>query len=97
VGYRWREGELLENDLLHRAFTWSSLLGFFAVETGWIVIEAGRQPWVVQGVMKTSTIDEVAAALDCARSTAGELLRKAESTVVSESFERRVSSEGIFP
>ncbi|WP_231186971.1 cytochrome ubiquinol oxidase subunit I [Haladaptatus sp. DYF46] len=54
AGYRWREGELFEDDLLHRAFTWSSLLGFFAVETGWIVTEVGRQPWVVQGVMKTS-------------------------------------------
>jgi cytochrome d ubiquinol oxidase subunit I len=54
AGYRWWAGELFEDDLLHRAFIWSSLLGFFSVETGWIVTEVGRQPWVVQGVMKTS-------------------------------------------
>lgn len=32
----------------------SSLLGFVAVEVGWIVTEVGRQPWVIQGVMKTA-------------------------------------------
>ena len=25
-----------------------------SVEVGWIVTEVGRQPWVIQGVMKTS-------------------------------------------
>ncbi|MFI5301642.1 MAG: cytochrome ubiquinol oxidase subunit I, partial [Polyangiales bacterium] len=28
-------------------------LGFVAIEAGWIVTEAGRQPWAVQGVMRT--------------------------------------------
>lgn len=28
-------------------------LGFVALETGWVVAEAGRQPWIVQGVMRT--------------------------------------------
>jgi HTH DNA binding domain len=46
-------------------------------------------------IPRTGSIDDVATALDCARSTAGELLRKAESTVVSESFERRVSLDGF--
>lgn len=32
----------------------SSLLGFLAVEVGWIVTEVGRQPWVIQGVLKTT-------------------------------------------
>jgi cytochrome d ubiquinol oxidase subunit I len=31
----------------------SSLLGILAVETGWVVTEVGRQPWVIQGVMRT--------------------------------------------
>lgn len=52
--YRWWRGELLEDDLLHKALMASSLLGFLAVEVGWIVTEVGRQPWVIQGVMKTS-------------------------------------------
>jgi cytochrome d ubiquinol oxidase subunit I len=29
-------------------------LGFIAIETGWIVTEVGRQPWIIHGVMKTS-------------------------------------------
>ena len=28
--------------------------GFLATEAGWIVTEVGRQPWVVQGLMRTS-------------------------------------------
>jgi cytochrome d ubiquinol oxidase subunit I len=53
-GYRWWRGELLEDDLLHKALMASSLLGILAVELGWIVTEVGRQPWVVQGVLKTA-------------------------------------------
>lgn len=52
-GYRWWRGELFEDDLLHKALMASSLLGFVAVEVGWVVTEVGRQPWVIQGVMKT--------------------------------------------
>jgi len=52
--YRWRRGQLLEDDLLHRALMASTLLGFVAVEVGWLVTEVGRQPWLVQGVMLTS-------------------------------------------
>lgn len=52
--YRWWRGELFEDDLLHKALMLSSLLGFVAVEVGWIVTEVGRQPWVIQGVMKTT-------------------------------------------
>jgi cytochrome d ubiquinol oxidase subunit I len=29
-------------------------LGFVALEAGWVVTEAGRQPWVVQGIMRTA-------------------------------------------
>jgi cytochrome d ubiquinol oxidase subunit I len=53
-GYRWWRGQLREDDLLHKALMGSSLLGIVAVETGWIVTEVGRQPWLIQGVMKTS-------------------------------------------
>jgi len=52
--YRWWRGELLEDDLLHKALMASTPLGILAVELGWIVTEVGRQPWVIQGVMKTS-------------------------------------------
>jgi len=52
-GYRWWRGELLADDLLHKALMASTLLGIVAVEVGWIVTEVGRQPWVIQGVMRT--------------------------------------------
>ncbi|MGZ0746327.1 cytochrome ubiquinol oxidase subunit I [Haloparvum sp. AD34] len=52
--YRWWRGELFEDDLLHKALMGSSLLGIVAVELGWVVTEVGRQPWLVQGVLKTS-------------------------------------------
>jgi cytochrome d ubiquinol oxidase subunit I len=53
-GYRWYKDQLLEDELLHKALMGSSLLGIAAVELGWIVTEVGRQPWVIQGVMRTS-------------------------------------------
>ena len=27
--------------------------GFVAVEAGWVVTEVGRQPWVIQGLLRT--------------------------------------------
>ena len=29
-------------------------LGFVATEAGWTVTEVGRQPWVVQGLLRTA-------------------------------------------
>ncbi|AZH25648.1 cytochrome ubiquinol oxidase subunit I [Haloplanus aerogenes] len=52
-GYRWFRGELFEDDLLHKALMGSAPLGVFAVELGWVVTEVGRQPWIIQGEMKT--------------------------------------------
>jgi cytochrome d ubiquinol oxidase subunit I len=41
-----------------RAFLWtvavSAPLGFIAIEAGWFVTELGRQPWIVQGIMRTA-------------------------------------------
>ncbi|PCR88929.1 cytochrome ubiquinol oxidase subunit I [Natrinema ejinorense] len=53
-GYRWWRGELLEDDLLHKALMVSTPLGILAVELGWVVTEVGRQPWVIQDVLRTS-------------------------------------------
>ncbi|MFB6178093.1 MAG: cytochrome ubiquinol oxidase subunit I [Halorientalis sp.] len=52
--YRWWRGELYDDDLLHKALMLSTLLGIAAVELGWIVTEVGRQPWVIQGVLRSS-------------------------------------------
>ena len=37
-----------------RALAFSAPLGFVAVEAGWTVTEVGRQPWIIQGVMRTA-------------------------------------------
>jgi cytochrome bd ubiquinol oxidase subunit I len=34
-------------------FAVATPLGFIAVEAGWTVTEVGRQPWIIQGIMKT--------------------------------------------
>jgi len=54
AGYRWWRSELFTDDLLHKAMMLSAPAGIVAVELGWIVTEVGRQPWVIQGVLKTS-------------------------------------------
>ena len=36
------------------ALVMAAPLGFIALEAGWTVTEVGRQPWIVQGVMRTA-------------------------------------------
>jgi len=50
---RWR-GKLYEAGWFHRLAIAVSPLGFVAVIAGWTVTEAGRQPWVVHGLLRTS-------------------------------------------
>ena len=54
AAYRWRQGDLFEDRLLHKAMVASTGLGVLAVEFGWMVTEIGRQPWAIQGVLKVS-------------------------------------------
>jgi cytochrome d ubiquinol oxidase subunit I len=37
-----------------RAVLWALPLPWIAIESGWMVTEVGRQPWIVYGVMKTA-------------------------------------------
>ncbi len=39
---------------LPRLFVIALPLGFIAVEAGWTVTEVGRQPWIIQGIMRTA-------------------------------------------
>lgn len=50
----WR-GDVAADRRLLRALVLTAPLGFIATEAGWIVTEVGRQPWVVQGLMRTAT------------------------------------------
>jgi cytochrome d ubiquinol oxidase subunit I len=50
----WRRGNtLLDRRALMRATAIATPLGFIGLEAGWFVTEVGRQPWVIQGVMRT--------------------------------------------
>ena len=49
----WRRDVAGDRRLL-RALVLITPFGFIATEAGWIVTEVGRQPWVVQGLMRTS-------------------------------------------
>jgi cytochrome d ubiquinol oxidase subunit I len=50
----WRRRELTTNRVLLAALAVATPFGFLATEAGWIVTEVGRQPWVIQGLLRTS-------------------------------------------
>ena len=50
----WLKYRLLpDNRWLLRGLVAAGPLGFLAIETGWVVTESGRQPWIIYGVMRT--------------------------------------------
>jgi len=50
----WRRRDLSSDRRLLRALVIVAPFGFLATEAGWVVTEVGRQPWVVQGFMRTA-------------------------------------------
>jgi cytochrome bd ubiquinol oxidase subunit I len=48
----WRRRPLETNRRFLRAALLVAPLGLIAVEAGWIVTEVGRQPWIIQGVLR---------------------------------------------
>jgi cytochrome bd ubiquinol oxidase subunit I len=48
-----RRRDLSAHRWLLRLIVLTSPLGFVAIEAGWVVTEVGRQPWVVQGLLRT--------------------------------------------
>ena len=51
---QWRSPSLSGSRVFLWAVAASAPLGFIAVEAGWFVTELGRQPWIIQGVMRTA-------------------------------------------
>lgn len=47
-------GKLFETRILHRIAVLMAPSGFLAVVAGWVVTEAGRQPYTVYGVLRTA-------------------------------------------
>jgi cytochrome d ubiquinol oxidase subunit I len=52
--FLWWRGTLFEARWYFRVMAQCWWLGFVAVITGWVVTESGRQPWIVEGVMRTA-------------------------------------------
>jgi len=53
LGWIWRK-KILEKHLYLKIIAWCIPLPYIALETGWLVAEVGRQPWIVYGLMKTA-------------------------------------------
>jgi cytochrome d ubiquinol oxidase subunit I len=53
-GWLTYRGRVAENERYLKSMMAATPLGFGALLTGWYVTEIGRQPWVIQGVLKTS-------------------------------------------
>jgi cytochrome d ubiquinol oxidase subunit I len=51
--FLWWRGTLFETRWYLRVMAHSWWIGFVAVIAGWVVTESGRQPWIVQGVLRT--------------------------------------------
>ena len=49
----WRRKDLASSRWLLVALAIATPFGFIATEAGWVVTEVGRQPWVVQGLLRT--------------------------------------------
>jgi cytochrome d ubiquinol oxidase subunit I len=49
-----RRRDVCSNRLLLRAIALAAPMGFIAIEAGWTVTEVGRQPWIIQGVLRTA-------------------------------------------
>jgi cytochrome d ubiquinol oxidase subunit I len=50
----WKKKHWLVSRWLLKLFAAATPLGFIAVEAGWTVTEVGRQPWIINGVMRTA-------------------------------------------
>jgi cytochrome d ubiquinol oxidase subunit I len=50
----WRRRRLPESKLFLWALVAAGPLVVVALEAGWVVTEVGRQPWIVQGIMRTA-------------------------------------------
>ena len=50
----WKRKTWLTSSWLLKLFVMATPLGFIAVEAGWTVTEVGRQPWIINGIMRTA-------------------------------------------
>ncbi len=53
IAFSWRWKNILIAPWWLRLLGFSMPLGFLAIETGWMVTELGRQPWIIYRIMRT--------------------------------------------
>jgi len=53
IAFSWRWKNILIAPWWFRLLGFSMPLGFLAIETGWMVTELGRQPWIIYRIMRT--------------------------------------------
>jgi len=49
----WKKRTILTSKWLLKMFVFAIPLGYIALEAGWVVTEVGRQPWIINGIMRT--------------------------------------------
>lgn len=54
AAFLWWRGTLFQHRWLLKLFMWSVILPVLANQLGWVSAERGRQPWLVQGLLRTS-------------------------------------------
>jgi len=55
VAWTWiRRKSVTGSRWLLRSIAVAAPMGFIAIEAGWTVTEVGRQPWIIQGVLRTA-------------------------------------------
>ncbi|OQW32333.1 MAG: cytochrome BD ubiquinol oxidase subunit I [Nitrospira sp. SG-bin1] len=54
AGWRRWKGRVETDRWLLRILVVTAPLGLVAIEAGWVVTEVGRQPWTIQGLLRTS-------------------------------------------
>ena len=52
--WQWRRGRLFDSPWVLRGWNWMLPSGFVCILAGWYVVEIGRQPWVVYGLLRTA-------------------------------------------
>jgi cytochrome d ubiquinol oxidase subunit I len=50
----WKKRTWLDSRWLLKLFIAATPAGFIAIEAGWVVTEVGRQPWIIQNIMRTA-------------------------------------------
>jgi cytochrome d ubiquinol oxidase subunit I len=50
----WRHGPLMKSRRFLQSLAFCGPLGFVALESGWVVTEVGRQPWIIYYILRTS-------------------------------------------